>query len=182
MIALLSLLACDGSDTDGRGTFDPPFDPQLQPDFVDDLAHGFACPFGQTGPVDGALLMDDDATVRVQIQRSPDGVGYVVVFLGERLDAVFADDNACDDVVAMGPEQQSIRMAYSASPVDYVATDGPDGRTIALGDLLLGPDVAYAEYADFTVEDAALVEPVSVAGWSVGPIAIGGVFAEVPVE
>lgn len=155
---MLALFACQAD----------PVDLQLAPDFANRLTRGFACP----GP-SGVVLLDDDATVRLQIHGGPNGTPGAAAFVGERLDAVFADGNGCDDVIIISPgdRQQSIRMAWRGTFAAYDQVDGADGRVVEVRDLELTPDPEY--------EQGQVYESVVVGTLTLGVVPIGGTIAPI---
>lgn len=120
------------------------------------------------GPFDGALLINEAATVRLQLEP---GFG-LVVFVGLDLDAFF-DDNNCDDLITSMTPDQSIRMAYTATEGEFTTTNSADGRSFQLEGIVLTPDPEYAPYADYTTVDVDLYDPIVLPDLTLGVVPYG---------
>lgn len=133
---------------------------------------GFAC--DQTGlstaETTHAQAMSDDGTLRAQLED-----GWMMLHLGTALDSGLDDDN-CDDF-GSGAFSAEVYMVYERTAGSITSTDGPEGRSFTLTDVVLTPQPAPEGFEHY--EDPDEHEPITLDGvleW----IPIGG--AAGPIE
>ena len=148
-------------------------DVQLAKEFPDELTRGFACSSSMVGPVTGGgTALDARGWTRLQIDATNQ---QLVVFRGERLDAVYADDDPCDDVVEGGLDEQRIQMAWSMTRGSVEVENTGATRRFLLTDVLLEPDGAFA-FPDVAPDfgDPSDYDAVELESATIGSVVIDG--------
>lgn len=154
-------------------------DHQLEPGFTSMLTRGMACTTSQIGAVDDhAGLIDDAGTVRMQIGSGvSEEEPSIVVFTGEKLGAVWGDDDACDDYGRV-TDRQEIAMGWTQVAGEVTVTNEDGARSFQLSGVVLEPDPAY-DY-DVFYGDAADYDEVVLPDQTIGPVLHGGVLQALP--